>query len=337
MRVAPVIPLVEESDFPELEPEPAPPSPLAPAAQAESLAGVAPSAPSAPPASPAVAPAPSVAAAPRGPSGSIDSLDGANIYIAYGRFGQAREMLIKSVQQEPQRRELRLKLMMVLAELGDTNGFLEQEAILRGMGGDPLQIEQLRAKYSTMREAAPLDEPTLSPPAAETVPLEPLDDWEGLELDDQLVELEAPPQPQPQSVQSTPAPAPAEPLADNLNLDDLSLDLDWTSLDDPFQVPSAKSAKTAAASAPVHEDFHSNLHEFPEITEFDLDGEHGGAFDMGADSDHAHDELLAGLDQARASIDHGDLEQAYRILKGIIAHGDSREQEQARELLAQIA
>ncbi|MNN77369.1 hypothetical protein D3C81_1938250 [compost metagenome] len=50
-----------------------------------------------------------------------------------------------------------------------------------------------------------------------------------------------------------------------------------------------------------------------------------------------HDELLASLDCARACIDSGNLDEAYRILKQVIEDGDTEEKAEARELLAKIA
>ncbi|MGV8482083.1 FimV/HubP family polar landmark protein, partial [Pseudomonas aeruginosa] len=45
----------------------------------------------------------------------------------------------------------------------------------------------------------------------------------------------------------------------------------------------------------------------------------------------------ASLDRARACIDSGDLDQASRILRLVVAHGDPWQKAEARELLALIA
>lgn len=248
------------------------------------------------------------------PTASSDSLEGANIYIAYGRFGQARDMLLKAVVAEPQRRELRMKLLLVLAELGEVGAFHEQEKALLAMGGEQKQIDQLKTRYPAMlvREESPAISDTL-------------DDWEGLELDDVVSEPVKDEQPL---------------LSDSeLNLGDLPMDLDWSALD-PFETPKSASSKAAKAQAePVLDDFSSNLRELPEVTEFDLDGEHAGAFGLPgrAVGSGEQDKLLASLDEARACIDRGDLEQAYGILKRVLEDGDSHQREEARELLARIA
>ncbi len=258
------------------------------------------------------------------PAASADSLEGADIYIAYGRFSQARDMLRKAVTQEPERRELRMKLLLVFAELGDVAGFHEQERELVARGEDQKQIDQIKSRYPVMLERA---EEVPAAPTGET-----LTDWDDLSLDE------------------TPA-STARATADEtdpdfaLNLSDMSLDLDWDSLD-PFEKPQrGKSAPAAEQPAPAN--FLSNLRELPEITELDLDGEHASMFGQVTETElvfelpetevHEHDELLASLDEARACIDRGNLDEAYRILKQVIENGDSKAKAEARELLALIA
>lgn len=95
-----------------------------------------------------VAPVAAVAAAPlmpRATSFSSDALEGANIYIAYGRFGEARNALRKAIEHEPARLDLRLRLLEVLGELGDASGFASEELRARELGANPVQIEQIRA------------------------------------------------------------------------------------------------------------------------------------------------------------------------------------------------
>lgn len=79
-----------------------------------------------------------------------DALGEADIYIAYGRFNKAAELLQAASNDEPNRRDLRLKLMEVYAELGDREGYARQERELRDIGGSQPQIDQLNAKYPAM-------------------------------------------------------------------------------------------------------------------------------------------------------------------------------------------
>jgi pilus assembly protein FimV len=83
-----------------------------------------------------------------------DVLGEADIYIAYGRFTQAAELLQDAINNEPQRADLRLKLMEVQAELGDQEGFARQERELNEIGGAHSEVEQLKSRYPGMAAAA---------------------------------------------------------------------------------------------------------------------------------------------------------------------------------------
>ncbi len=83
-----------------------------------------------------------------------DALAEADIYIAYGRFNQAAELLRNALNDEPQRSDLRLKLMEVYAELGDRDGFARQESELREIGGAGSDIERLKLKYPAIATTA---------------------------------------------------------------------------------------------------------------------------------------------------------------------------------------
>ncbi|MGY4534803.1 pilus assembly protein FimV [Pseudomonas sp. TE3786] len=134
-----------------------------------------------------------------------DVLGEADIYIAYGRFTQAAELLQDAINNEPQRADLRLKLMEVQAELGDQEGFARQERELTEIGGAQSDIEQLKSRYPGMAAAAfagfagaaaasaldndadnfSLDDLTLDEPAA-AAPADEMD----LSLDDLEAELD---------------------------------------------------------------------------------------------------------------------------------------------------
>lgn len=170
----------------------------------------------------------SSAAAPDELTGTTgDALAEADIYIAYGRFNQAAELLQNALNDEPQRSDLRLKLMEVYAELGNREGFARQEAELREIGGAAMEVEQLKHKYPAMVTVAgasaaavaatqldvdsfDLDDLQLDDPA----PLaagQDLDDAFDLSLDDLDIDLS-------DKAQST------APVDQPFNFDDLSLD-----------------------------------------------------------------------------------------------------------------
>ncbi len=83
-----------------------------------------------------------------------DALGQADIYMAYGRFSQAAEVLKKASDQEPHRADLRLKLMEVYAEMGDKDGFQREERELKEIGGAQPAVEHLKSRYPAMATVA---------------------------------------------------------------------------------------------------------------------------------------------------------------------------------------
>ncbi len=203
---------------------------------------------------------------------TADALGEADIYIAYGKFTQAAELLHNAINDEPHRSDLRLKLMEVYAELGDREGFARQEQELREIGGSAAAIDQLKAKYPAMALAAAaaaggvaaadalddfsLDDLTLDEPAAKPA-ASGLEDSFDLSLDDLDVGLDEPV-------------APAAPLAET-GFDDLELD---SGLD--LDAPSAPAASTTDADMDFDLDLGSdnasdNLSLDDDLADFSLD------------------------------------------------------------------
>lgn len=222
---------------------------------------------------------------------TADVLGEADIYIAYGRFPQAAELLEGAIKDEPARADLRLKLMEVYAEMGEQNGFAAQEAALRAQGVAATDVEQLKSRYPAMMPALgataavgaagfaaaqedelnlddlQLDEPTAEPALASTLqPVvenqpEPLpadlDDAFDLSFDDLDAELE-------RDLQTSTA---------STELDGLSLDSDEfsASLDEiqsaelatddalEFDIGFAETAEPAAGLEPELNDFSLEL------------------------------------------------------------------------------
>jgi pilus assembly protein FimV len=63
-----------------------------------------------------------------------DVIGEAEIYIAYGRFDQAADLLKNSIEQEPSRIDLRVKLLEVYLETDDATSFAETELDLNSIG-----------------------------------------------------------------------------------------------------------------------------------------------------------------------------------------------------------
>ena len=83
-----------------------------------------------------------------------DALVQAEIHIAYGRTNQAVAVLEDAIKHEPERSDLRLKLMEVYAEQDNTAGFVAQERQLIATGKNHAEVEELKSRYPSMAAAA---------------------------------------------------------------------------------------------------------------------------------------------------------------------------------------
>ena len=252
-----------------------------------------------------------------------DALGEADIYIAYGRFPQAAELLQTAINEEPHRSDLRLKLMEVYAEMGDRNGFARQDNELREIGGSASEVDIIKAKYPAMAAVAvagvaaaasaddsfdnfSLDDLTLDDPAPKAVAGDQ-DDAFDLSLDDLESELD-------RDLQAATA-TNADSTLNELSLDDLDFsspaeqvdqkadDLDFDlALDDgagnsldmgsdlaDFSIDLDAPAKPAESA---EDDFLLSLDDEPAAapavaeTSFELPGEESaGDFDLSADFD----------------------------------------------------
>lgn len=184
----------------------------------------------------ATAAAAGAAAAPKQDSGeSSDALDGVNIYIAYGRFTEAQGILRDAIAKEPERVDLRLRLLEVLAKQGDAQAYAVEEQALLDEGFDAGELQHLRSLHPNLAAAA------------QTVPELPV------------------------SLPETAVPLSTKPVASDefqLNLDDLSMDADWD-LVSPFAIPPTAKTKPVPEVAPIAPEpaFASNLKELPEVFE----------------------------------------------------------------------
>ncbi|UCP00046.1 peptigoglycan-binding protein LysM [Metapseudomonas lalkuanensis] len=205
-----------------------------------------------------------------------DVISEADIYIAYGRFNQAAELLQGAINEEPHRSDLRLKLMEVHAELGDREGFARQESELREIGGAGSDIEQLKGKYPAMAAVAVA--------ATAAAGLAAADDLDSFSLDDLTLD-------------DVPASAPVASGADlddafDLSLDDLGSDLDLAE-----EKPAAVQPEAAPANELSLDDLEFDALAAPAKAESDLD------FDLDIGSG---DQLLTGDKSLELSDDLAD-------------------------------
>lgn len=207
---------------------------------------------------------------------SDDVLAQAQSHINAGRLNQAASLLEDGIKQEPQRSDLRLKLMEVYGQQGDRSAFVAQERQLVANGKNHADVEQLKSRFPAMVAVAAVGGIAAAAVAAE--------------LDAQYVKdllHEEPKAPEPEA-------APADDDFDSafdLSLDDLeaaspavvtpepALDLDAFPLDDELSFESVLQQQTEAKDS------------LDDLSDFDLDL--GGDV---ADSTLADDEFLLNLD-----------------------------------------
>lgn len=225
-----------------------------------------------------------------------DALGEADIYIAYGRFPQAAELLQTAINEEPHRSDLRLKLMEVYAEMGDRNGFARQDNELREIGGSASEVDIIKAKYPAMAAVA-----VAGVAAAASAD----DSFENFSLDDLTLD----------------DPAPKAVAGDQDDAFDLSLDDLESELDRDLQAATATNADSTLDELSLDDlDFSSPAEQVDQKADdldFDLalDDGAGNSLDMGSDladfsldleapakpAESAEDDFLLSLDDEPAA------------------------------------
>ncbi|RDB44377.1 hypothetical protein DU490_02055 [Halomonas sp. DQ26W] len=87
------------------------------------------------------------------PMPQAEAISEADIFMAYGRYDQARESLLAGLAREPGRDDLRLKLLAVHVEQGDWSS-AEREAERLAEGGDPSMVAEASRIMAAHRAAA---------------------------------------------------------------------------------------------------------------------------------------------------------------------------------------
>lgn len=314
---------------------------------------------------PAVAPQPVVAPVASKPvtsqrlaGAAPDALDGVSIYIAYGRFSEAIGILRAALEKQPEREDIRVRLLELLAEQGDSAGFAREEQAALEQGVDPQTLQTLHDRYPLLKvSAAAL---AVAPAAMASMSL-------GKSQPDSrpVASPVAEPEPAAQLDETAAAALNPEPADEfQLNLDDLSMDANWD-LVDPFDTPPARVKP--APEVQVDPEFSSDLTQLPEVMELsdeqflsdfseteeiepieviaqpatdDLSDDFLDSF-MTDDSDFDLLDLeeppLTQINQAQVLIEEGDIESAREILLQILEESDDEHRRMAQELLAGIS
>lgn len=233
---------------------------------------------------PAVTPARSASSAPAGQrlaGAATDALDGASIYIAYGRFAEALAILRDALDKQPERTDVRLRILELLGEQGDVEAYDEEERVLLSQGVDAQKLQDIRNRYPKLKPepvapeapSAPVASPAMTSAAAPVAALGAAAMLAGQtasasQASEDRTELSLT---EPARLDENAAASlnPVDPADDfQLNLDDLSMDADWE-LVDPFDSTPAPRTPVPAPEAEPELDtsFSSDLTQLPEVFE----------------------------------------------------------------------
>lgn len=181
-----------------------------------------------------------------------DPLVQAEIHIAYGRMNQAVELLEESVKADPSRDDIRLKLMEIYAEQGNTKAFAAHERKMVARGKNQAEVEQLKDNNPTIAAAAVTSAAATATAAALAAEMD-AKYVESLLLDEPEAEPEPEPEPEPVSLAPEPEPASVEAETDDLDNDfDLSLDdLEQASPEPVIERDASPAADDFALDAPT--------------------------------------------------------------------------------------
>lgn len=299
-------------------------------------------------------------------AGGGDALAEADIYIAYGRYLQAIELLDSAIASDPGNSAYRVKLIELYVDMGEIESAAAQLEALREHG-DTSAIERGEALLGG--GGSPVKDDVLESPS---VP-------EMEQSDSPLVLSE-----EPGLAEVSPA-ALAMTDEDDVAADDLELDLEAVGTDladlDSLDIgaPEAMDSAASVISLDLDDvDEHESLGEveFDDLEieedsvvseeedrgfaehigfagaegeeELDLsDALSGGVEDLDAPVDSTEpedlliaedaDQMATKLDLARAYIDMGDSAGAKTILEEVAASGSTAQQEEARDLISRMS
>lgn len=261
----------------------------------------------------------------------VDPIAEAEVYMAYGRDAQAEEILKEAILKNPDRHEIRMKLLEIYAARRNTQAFESTAGELYAALGN--KSNSLWNKAAEMGRSIdpinPLYGGVESSTSASSAP--------------QVIE----------TVAATPAIA-----GGAMAFDTLSSDTAPQSVPEPPPAQSAGKTESHSAPAATVADAHTNELDFDlsgldisDATSNDLDLDLGLNDDNGPDSkfdfsgldldlgdavDSELDEVGTKLDLARAYVEMGDKEGAREILNEVIAEGNDKQKSDAQGVLSSL-
>ena len=252
-----------------------------------------------------------------------DPIAEADVYLAYGRFQQAEELIKSAIEAEPERIELRGKLLEIYHAARNVPAFdAEAEALAARLAGaeDPVwdHVMEMGRELNPGNplyggegaEAAATPEAPEAEPEASTEATDALEMLEGLEV--------------PGSAGEEAAPAEEE---------DNSLEFSLEGLE---SFGGESESPESEAAAPADEGLDFQMDESPtedlvsSATE-EIEEALGGEGSLATS-----DEVATKLDLARAYVEMGDPEGARSILSEVLDEGNEDQRKEAQALLDQL-
>ncbi len=289
-------------------------------------------------------------------------IDKADIYLAYNHVDEAKELLLNALQEDPTNTELRLKLMEIYADKGDTDNFEKEEQELLLL--DPLaqhKIDTIKDKYPTLfNDFSFSNNPTSIKEQNETF-TSFKQDAENKSSDEPDFNFSYADFAEP-VIASTVKETEPEPTASETKEVEIPvqrLEEDAANFKLEKIAPETQNASSPLFNAIVEEDFSSDspttIFEKEENSQPKENNE-GIKFDLGIGdqkSDNVDyisqienndldddiiekDQVTTKLELVHAYIDMGDTEGAHDLLKEIIQEGNEGQKQEAQSLLASL-
>jgi pilus assembly protein FimV len=279
--------------------------------------------------------------------GEADPLAEADVYLAYGRFQQAEDLIKDALKSDAEREDLNLKLLEIYLAGRNKASFDEhaQGILARLENSEDPQWEKIAEMGRELSPGNPMYQPggVAALATDESVEIDPLAEDMQFNLDTAVEE----------TGEFSPGDEAVEEIKDAEEGLDFDLDLSYkpdagvgadehqsdtvevTASDDSPAQPEVSDPDLTAAMDSVEPD----AIDLDNALDFDLDG-----FELDSEAEPEGDGELADLDEvstkldlARAYIDMGDPDGAKNILDEVMDEGNDEQKDEARDIMAQMS
>jgi pilus assembly protein FimV len=281
--------------------------------------------------------------------GEADPLAEADVYLAYGRFQQAEDLIKDALKSDAEREDLNLKLLEIYLAGRNTSSFDEhaQGILARLENSQDPQWEKIAEMGRELSPDNPMYQAGNVTAVAtdEDAEIDSLSDAMDFDMDPEVAETG-------ESATTDETVEEIKDAEEGLDFDlDLTFDADANANEDkPDNVeftPSDASSEQPEASGPelkvANDSVEPDAIDLDSALDFDLDG-----FELGSEAETEAelegdgeladlDEVSTKLDLARAYIDMGDPDGAKNILDEVMDEGNDEQKDEARGIMTQMS